>query len=117
MTFHVLHILRMGQLTNHPLFLMQLLPFVVVIAGLILRFIFGKKKIANFLGFCCLAAIFLGTFNYFFFGFPLDEGTIKEFKIPEYEFKFSVTAIGLAISFIYPVYSLLDLIFSPRKRS
>lgn len=107
----------MYKLTNHPLFLMQLLPFVVVIIGLILRFFFGKKKIANFLGFSCLVAIVLGMMNYCYFGVPLEEGTIKEFEIPEYEFKFSVTAIGLASSFIYPFYSLVDLILSPRKRS
>ncbi|ASS47484.1 MAG: hypothetical protein A3D31_16730 [Candidatus Fluviicola riflensis] len=107
----------MNNLSNHPLFLMQLLPFVVVIIGLILRFIFRKKKISNFLGFSCLIAIFLGLMNYFYFGFPLDEGTIKQSKIPEYEFKFSVTAIGLAISFIYPVFSLLDLILSRGKDS
>jgi len=106
----------MDKLANHQLFLMQLVPFAAVFICLILRFVF-KKKIAAFLGFCCLIAIFLGLMNYFYFGFPLEEGTLKPSKIPDYEFKFSVTAIGLVISFIYPVYSLLDLVFSSKKSS
>lgn len=110
-------VLEIHNLTNHPLFLMQLLPFLVVIVGLVLRFVFRKKKIADFLGFTCLVAILLGIMNYVYFGLPLDEGMVKESEVAEHEFKFSVTAIGLAISFIYPVYSLLDLILSPRKRS
>jgi hypothetical protein len=106
----------MYKLTNHPLFLIQLFLIGLVIVCFILRFIL-KMRIEFFFGFCCLVAVFFGGINYLYFGFPLDEGTIKQAQIPEYEFKFSVTLIGLVISFIYPAFSLLDLVFRSKKSS
>jgi hypothetical protein len=106
----------MYNLTDHPLFLIQLFLIGLVVVCFILRFIL-KMRIEFFFGFCCLVAIFFGGINYLYFGFPLDEGTLKPSKMPDYEFRFSVTVIGLAISFIYPVYSLLDMVFRSKKSS
>ena len=106
----------MSSMSEHPLFYLQLVPFLVVIVCLIMRFVF-KKKIGDFLGLSCLIAIFLGLINYFYFGVPLDEGTLNQTQIPDYEFKFTATCIGLLISVSYPIFSLIALILSPNKKS
>lgn len=70
----------------------------------LIRYIKSGNDLSYLLSIC---GFFWGVLFYFFFGFPLDEGTARQEEIPVLEIGFVTSAILAGISLFSAVFSFL----------